>query len=39
MPPQNAATVTIRREMAKRAALADAQRNMLRTIEQIPFKP
>ena len=35
MPPQNAATVTIRREMAKRASLADAQRNMLRTIEQI----
>ena len=35
MPPQNAPTVTIRRGMAKRAALADAQRNMLRIIEQV----
>jgi hypothetical protein len=35
MPPQNAPTVTIRRVMAKRAALADAQRNMLRIIQQI----
>lgn len=35
MPPKNASSITIRREMAKRAALADAQRNMLRIIEQI----
>jgi hypothetical protein len=35
MPPQNAANDTVRRAMAQRAALADAQRNMLRTIEQI----
>lgn len=35
MPPRDAANSTIRREMAKRAALADAQRNLLGTIEQI----
>jgi hypothetical protein len=35
MPPQNASNETVRREMAKRAALADAQRNMLTTIAQI----
>jgi len=35
MPPQDAATITLRREMAKRAALLDAQRNLLRIIEQI----
>jgi len=35
MPPQNAANNTVRHAMAQRAALADAQRNMLRTIEQI----
>jgi hypothetical protein len=35
LPPQHADNDTIRREMAKRAALADAQRNLLRTIEQI----
>lgn len=35
MPPRDAANGTIRREMAKRAALADAQRNLLQTIEQI----
>jgi len=35
LPPQNAANETIRRAMAERAALADAQRNMIRTIEQI----
>ena len=34
-PPQNGANDTVRREMTKRAALADAQRNMIRTIEQI----
>jgi len=35
MPPQNAANDSVRYAMAQRAALADAQRNMLRTIEQI----
>jgi hypothetical protein len=35
LPPREAANDTVRRELAKRAALADAQRNMLRTIEQI----
>jgi len=35
LPPQNAANKTVSREMAKRAALADAERNLLRTIEQI----
>jgi hypothetical protein len=35
MPPQNAPNESVRRAMAQRAALADAQRNLLRTIEQI----
>lgn len=35
IPPRNIANATARREMAKRAALVDAQRNMLRTIELI----
>jgi hypothetical protein len=35
LPPPNAANDSVRRAMAERAALADAQRNMLRTIEQI----
>ncbi len=35
MPPQNATNDSVRRAMAQRAALADAQRNMLRTIEQV----
>jgi len=35
LPPRNAANDSVRRAMAERAALADAQRNMLRTIEQI----
>jgi len=35
MPPQNATNDSVRRAMAQRAALADAQRNMLRTVEQI----
>jgi len=35
IPPQNAANDTIRKELTKRAALVDAQRNMLRIIEQI----
>lgn len=34
-PPQGVSNDTVRREMTKRAALADAQRNMIRTIEQI----
>jgi hypothetical protein len=35
LPPSNIASEPVRREMTKRAALADAQRNMLRTIERI----
>jgi hypothetical protein len=35
LPPPNAANDSVRRAMAERAALADAQRNMLKTIEQI----
>lgn len=35
MPPATSPNETVRREMAKRAALLDAERNMLRTIEQI----
>jgi len=35
MPPPNAPSATVGRELAKRAALADAQRNMLKIIEQI----
>ena len=35
MPPQNATNDSVRRAMAQRVALADAQRNMLRTVEQI----
>jgi hypothetical protein len=35
LPPQHAENDTVRREMTKRAALADAQRNLLKTIEQI----
>ncbi len=33
--PQDASSETVRREMAKRAALTDARRNMLRIIEQM----
>jgi hypothetical protein len=33
--PQDAENETVRREMAKRAALTDARRNMLRIIEQM----
>jgi hypothetical protein len=39
LPPRTAANATIRREMAKRAALADAQRNLLKIIEQIKAGP
>ena len=35
LPPQNAANDSIRRAMAQRAALSDAQRNLLKIIEQI----
>ena len=35
LPPQHAENDTVRREMTKRAALADAQRNLLKTIGQI----
>lgn len=35
MPPPRAPNASVRREMARRAALADGQRNLLRTIEQI----
>ena len=35
LPPASAANDSVRRAMAERAALADARRNMLRTIEQI----
>ena len=39
LPPRNAPTPSVRREMTKRAALADGQRNLLRTIEQIKVGP
>ncbi len=35
IPPEHAANESIRKTMARRAALADAQRNLLRIIEQI----
>jgi len=35
LPPGHAENDTVRREMTKRAALADAQRNLLKTIEQV----
>jgi hypothetical protein len=34
-PPPDASNMTVRRAMAERAAFADGQRNLLRTIEQI----
>ncbi len=39
LPPKQAPTPTIRREMAKRAALADAERNLLRIVELINVGP
>ncbi len=39
MPPKNAANATVSREMAKRAALADAQRNLLKAIDQLKVSP
>lgn len=35
LPPRNAPNKTVSREMAKRAALTDAERNLLRIVEQI----
>jgi hypothetical protein len=35
LPPQNAPNESVRKAMAHRAALADAQRNLLRAVEQI----
>jgi len=35
LPPPDAPNATVRKAMAERAALADGQRNLLRTIEQI----
>jgi hypothetical protein len=35
LPPQNAPNDSVRKAMAQRAALADAQRNLLRVVEQI----
>jgi hypothetical protein len=35
LPPHDAPSATVRKAMAERAALADGQRNLLRTIEQI----
>jgi hypothetical protein len=39
LPPKQAATPTVRREMARRAALADAERNMIRILELINVAP
>jgi hypothetical protein len=39
LPPKQAPTPTIRREMAKRAAIADAERNLLRIVELINVGP
>ena len=39
LPPKQAPTPTVRRELAKRAALADAERNMARILELINVAP
>lgn len=39
LPPQQAPTPTVRREMAKRAALLDAERNLLRVIDLVQTGP
>ena len=39
MPPKNASNAAASREMAKRAALADAQRNLLKAIDQLKVSP
>ena len=39
LPPKQASTPTVRRELAKRAALADAERNMIKILELINAAP
>ena len=39
LPPKNSPNATIRREMAKRAALADGERNLLKIIDQLKVGP
>jgi hypothetical protein len=39
LPPKQAPTPTVKREMAKRAAIADAERNLVRIIELINIAP
>lgn len=39
LPPKQATTPTVKREMAKRAAVTDAERNLLRIIELISVGP
>lgn len=39
LPPKQAPTLTVKREMAKRAAVVDAERNLLRIIELITVGP
>lgn len=39
LPPKQAPTPTVRREMAKRAALADAERNLVRIVQMINVAP
>jgi hypothetical protein len=39
LPPKQAPTPTVRRELAKRAALADAERNMIRMLELVNMAP
>jgi hypothetical protein len=39
LPPKQAPTPTVKREMAKRAAMADAERNLIRIIELINVTP
>jgi len=39
LPPKQAPTPTVRRELAKRAAIVDAERNMVRILEMINVAP
>ncbi|MHB8845100.1 MAG: carboxypeptidase regulatory-like domain-containing protein [Nitrospirota bacterium] len=39
LPPKQAPTPTVRREMARRAALSDAERNLIRIVEMINVAP
>jgi hypothetical protein len=39
LPPKGASNTTVSHEMAKRAALADAQRNLLTVIDQLKVSP